>query len=137
MNKTILICDDDSGVRRVLARLLSPHYAVIEASDGSEALRLIAERRPDLVLLDLTMPGLGGLQTLKIYHATNPSLPTVVLTGHQELGIARRALNSGARSVFTKPFSTAPLLDEVRRAVGAETDEIAAQEPQLPWRLKS
>lgn len=136
MNKIILICDDDSDVRRLLACLLSPHYTVIEASDGREALRLIAEQRPDLVLLDLTMPGLGGLQTLKIYHATNPSLPTVVLTGHQELGIARRALTWGARSVFTKPFSTAPLLAEVRRAVEAEIDEIAAQEPRLPWRLK-
>ena len=82
MRKIILVCDDDSGVRRVLACLLSPHYAVIEASDGREALQLIAERCPDLVLLDLTMPGLGGLQALNIYHETHPSLPTVVLTGH-------------------------------------------------------
>lgn len=126
MTKIILICDDDPCIRQVLANLLSPHYAVIEASDGREALQLIAERRPDLVLLDLTMPELGGLEALKIYHETHPSLPTVVLTGHCGLDIARRALDLGARSVFTKPFRPGPLLAEVSRAVEADTEETGA-----------
>lgn len=92
MSKVILICDDDSDLRRFLKRLLSPCCVVAEAGDGREALALIAERRLDLVLLDMTMPGFDGLPTLEAYRKTRPLLPTVVLTGDRELDAAWRAI---------------------------------------------
>ncbi|MDD5302870.1 MAG: response regulator [Elusimicrobia bacterium] len=135
MAKTVQICDDDEGICGVLVRLLSPHYKVTVATCGSEALALIAERCPDLVLLDMVMPGMSGLETLEAYHKTNPLLPTVVLTGDQEPEDARRALDLGAHVYITKPFDSAVLLDEIRAIFASETLERDGSE-RPPWRVK-
>ncbi len=136
MSKTILICDDDAGLRRFLARLLSPRCGVVEARDGREALSSIAERCPDLVLLDMTMPELSGLQALEAYRGSHPFLPTVVLTGEHELDLARRALSLGARAYITKPFDAGELLEEVRFIFESGTREAAGPDLRPPWRLK-
>jgi len=136
MNKTIQVCDDDAGIRRLLTRLLSRRYIVTEASGGREALMLIAERCPDLVLLDIAMPALGGLQTLETYRKTHPFLATVVLTGHHELEIARRALELGARAYITKPFDAAVLLEEVRCVFDSGDRDANSRSARPPWRLK-
>lgn len=136
MVKTVQICDDDAGVRGVLVRLLSPHYTVIVSGGGDEALALIAERCPDLVLLDMVMPGLSGLETLEAYHKTHPLLPTLVLTGAQDPEVAWRAMNLGAHAYITKPFEAAVLLDEVRSILDSGDPETGGSE-RPPWRLKS
>lgn len=136
MGKIIQVCDDDPGVRDFLARLLSGHFTVVTASGGTEALALIAERRPDLVILDMDMPGLSGLETLEAYHRVDPLLPTLVLTGAQDPEIAWRALSLGAHAYITKPFDAAVLLDEVRSVLdSAEAKPGGGERP--PWRLKS
>lgn len=133
--KVIQICDDDRGVRGILVRLLSPYFTVVEASDGREALELIARRCPDLVLLDLVMPGLSGLETLEAYHRTNPSLPTLILTGTQEPETACRALGIGAHACITKPFDAAVLLDEIRSMLEPGASGAGGGE-RPPWRVK-
>lgn len=133
--KIIQVCDDDAGVRGILVRLLSPHYTVVEASDGREALELIEGRCPDLVLLDLIMPGLSGLETLEAYHRTNPSLPTLVLTGTDEPEAACRALSMGAHAYITKPFDASVLLDEIRSMLESGAPEAGGDE-RPPWRVK-
>jgi two-component system chemotaxis response regulator CheY len=135
MSKTILICDDDAGLRRFLARLLSPRYGIVEARDGRKALRSIAERCPDPVLLDMTMPELSGLQALGAYRGSHPFLPTVVLTGEHELDLARRALSLGARAYITKPFDAGALLEEVRFIFDSGSREAASPDLRPPWRL--
>ncbi len=135
MAKTVQVCDDDPGVRGVLVRLLSPYYTVVLARGGQEALTLIAARCPDLVLLDLVMPGLTGLDTLEAYHKTNPDLPTLVLTGEQEPEVACRALNLGAHAYITKPFDAAVLLDEIRSVLDSSDPETRGGE-RPPWRTK-
>lgn len=135
MVKIVQICDDDAGVRGVLVRLLSPHYTVVLADGGREALALIAARCPDLVLLDMAMPGLSGLETLEAYHKTNPGLPTLVLTGSQEPEVAWRALSLGAHAYITKPFDAAVLLDEVRSILDSGDPETGGSE-RPPWRHK-
>lgn len=134
MPKTVLVCDDDDSVRAILARVLSPHYAVTGATCGSDALARIREHCPNLVLLDMRMPGLTGLDTLKAYHKTNPHLPTVVLTGDQEPEDAAQALQLGARVYITKPFEAAVVLDEVRRILGTVTQPEDRRE-RPPWRV--
>jgi len=135
MDKIIQVCDDDAGVRDFLARLLSPHFTVVTAGGGREALALIAERRPDLVLLDMDMPGLSGLETLEAYHKSHPLLPTVVLTGAQDPEVAWRALSLGAHAYITKPFDAAVLLDEVRSVLDSADPRSSGGE-RPPWRLK-
>ena len=134
MAKTVQVCDDEPGVRAVLVRLLSPYFSVVLARGGGEALALIAARCPDLVLLDLVMPGLSGLETLEAYHKTNPFLPTLVLTGEQEPETALRALNLGAHAYITKPFDAAVLLDEVRSILDAADPERGGR-VRPPWRM--
>lgn len=135
MAKIVLICDDEPELRRILAHLLAPRYTVVEASTGEEALALIAKRRPDLVLLDMVMPGLDGLGTMKAYRALDPTLPTLVLTGADETETAVRALSLGAHAYITKPFEPAVLLDEVRSILEASAPDAGSDE-RPPWRVK-
>ncbi|MBI2789668.1 MAG: response regulator transcription factor [Elusimicrobia bacterium] len=133
--KVIQVCDDDAGVRGILVRLLSPYFTVVEASDGREALERIEARCPDLVLLDLVMPGLSGLETLEEYCKTHPGLATLVLTGEHAPEAACRALALGAHAYITKPFDAADLLDEVRGMLEAG-DAGAGGVERPPWRVK-
>lgn len=135
MAKVVLICDDEPEIRRILMHLLSPHYTVVEAACGEEALALISGRRPDLVVLDMVMPGLDGLGTMKAYRELDPTLPTLVLTGADEPETAIRALSLGAHAYITKPFEPAVLIDEVRSILEASAPD-AGSEERPPWRVK-
>jgi CheY-like chemotaxis protein len=115
IRKRILVCDDDDILRKALAVVLGDAYDVVLADSGEEALRLIAERAPDLVLLDMSMPGMTGLETLRAYRKTHPQLRTIMLTSKHEIGIARRALEAGAVEYITKPFQAETLKAEVER----------------------
>jgi DNA-binding NarL/FixJ family response regulator len=113
---TILLVDDHALVRAGLKRLLASVSAgeVLEAADAREAMALIRQRRPDLVILDLNLPGLGGLELLKRLIAAG-SGPILVLSMHAEPLYARRALEAGAAGYMTKNASPDELLTAVRR----------------------
>jgi DNA-binding response OmpR family regulator len=134
MRKKILVCDDDPDIRRMLVLLLTPEFDVLDAADGQAALKLIAEKKPDLVLLDISMPGMDGLAVLCEYRFKLPRPLTIVLTGSTELGTARRALSLGAREYVTKPFEGAEIVAEVRRVL-AEAERPARRERERPWRV--
>jgi DNA-binding NtrC family response regulator len=132
MGKRILVCDDDADLRRILVRLLCAEYEVFEAREGDEALRLIEELRPDLVLLDMTMPGRSGLDTLADYARRHPSVTTLVLSGAQEIELAQRALQLGAVEYVTKPFDPNQLKLDVQRLLGLGERKKGSEAP--PWR---
>ena len=113
---TILLVDDHALVRAGLKRLLASVSAgeVLEAADAREAMALIRQRRPDLVILDLNLPGLGGLELLKRLIAAG-SGPILVLSMYAEPLYARRALEAGAAGYMTKNASPDELLTAVRR----------------------
>jgi DNA-binding NarL/FixJ family response regulator len=113
---TILLVDDHTLVRAGLKRLLASVSAgeVLEAADAREALALIRQRRPDLVILDLNLPGLGGLELLRRLIAAGAG-PILVLSMHAEPLFARRALEAGAAGYMTKNASPDELLTAVRR----------------------
>ena len=109
----ILVVDDDEDLR-ILARkaLGRAGHEVIEADNGEEGLRLVESRKPNLVLLDLNMPGMDGFEVLKALRASEAgkSLPVIVLTALGDEESARNSFQSGATDFLAKPF-TPPQLD--------------------------
>ena len=103
---SILICDDEPELRELMRLSLAPDYSFSEAADGSEAIELAGRVRPDLVLLDVTMPGTGGLAVLE-HMRRDPDLrstPVVVVSAFAAPADRRAALDAGATRFVKKPF---------------------------------
>ena len=110
----IFVIDDDSRIRRVLQLMLTRElYECAEASSGEEALRKLHEFQPDLVLLDLNMPGMGGLAACRAIRAMS-NAPIIVLTVRSEESDKIDALDAGADDFVTKPFAKNELLARIR-----------------------
>ena len=104
MRANVLIVDDDAGLRRALAdRLRFWEHAAAEAADGRQALAALAEREFDLVLLDLSMPGMGGMEVLRELQQTGCRADVVVLTAHGSVEAAVEAIKLGAADFLAKP----------------------------------
>jgi two-component system KDP operon response regulator KdpE len=113
----ILIVDDDAQIRRTLRATLAPHgYAVLDAANGETALGMLREEKPDLVLLDLNLPGRNGLETCRAMREQS-DVAIIVLTVRDEEKDKVRVLDAGADDYVTKPFSTAELLARIRAAL--------------------
>ena len=111
----ILVVDDDPAVTSLLKRGLSYEgFAVDVASSGSEGLELARERPPDLVVLDVMMPGLNGLEVLQRLRAADAALPIVLLTAKDAATDQVKGLNLGADDYITKPFTFDVLAARVR-----------------------
>ncbi len=126
----VLIADDDAELRELIAfTLAQAGYLVIKAGDGPLAVRLFAEESPDLVVLDINMPGLTGFQVCEAIRARS-RVPVMMLTVRGEEEDLVRALGLGADDYLTKPFSPRTLLARVRallRRAGMEnTSPVAA-----------
>lgn len=113
----ILLVDDHAVVRAGLRRLLSgrPNTVICEAAAGREALGVLRAEKPDLVLLDLNLPGLGGFELLQRIKVERPEVRVVVLSMHGEAVYATRALRAGADGYLSKSVSPEELLEAVRR----------------------
>lgn len=121
----ILVVDDDAQVRSTIARgLAALGYAVREAASGREALALVGEAPPRLVVLDYVMPGLDGAQTAREIARIAPDVPIVFSTGHAALRALRNAAGEGI-SVLEKPF-TLDELDQLIRDTLAEARKVRA-----------
>jgi len=111
----VLIVDDDAGVRRMLARTLEAEgYGVSVVADGGSALVEIERAAPDLVLLDVTMPGLDGLGVTRRLRGRGDALPVLLLTARDAVADRVAGLDSGADDYLVKPFATDELLARVR-----------------------
>ena len=110
----IMAVDDDPGVLRVLKRILEPEgYEVVLANDGSSALALLDERQPDLVLLDIMMPGLDGF-LVRDSIRERLDVPVIMLTARCDPESLVKTLKTGADDYVRKPFSAAVLLARIR-----------------------
>lgn len=111
----VLIADDDPDIRMLVRlRLERSGYAVVAASDGLQALELAAESPPDLAILDVSMPGLTGIEVTRALRAQRATLPIILLTAHaQESDVTEGAI-AGADAYVTKPFSPQELESRVR-----------------------
>jgi two-component system KDP operon response regulator KdpE len=123
----ILIVDDEDAIRRVLKATLESHgYETREAISGAEALQAAIEYRPELIILDLGLPDLSGIEVLKRIRAWSP-VPILILTAHDSEGEKVNALDLGADDYLTKPFSVPELLARLRVAFRHRIGAVAGQ----------
>ena len=123
MAATVLVCDNEEPLRALVrASLESEDYVVLDASDGDEALSLARAHRPDLILLDMMMPGRSGLDVLAELRAEEGLADTqvVMLTARTQLTDRDAAAAAGADAFVAKPFSPGQLADLVAELVGSE-----------------
>jgi CheY-like chemotaxis protein len=112
----VLVVDDEPQIVDMLRELLVElGYAVETAANGIEALRLVPEFEPGVVLLDLQMPGMSGSQVLDRLRHERPGLPVVIVTGNTDVAVARSTLARGAFDYLRKPFE----FDALARVVAA------------------
>jgi two-component system response regulator (stage 0 sporulation protein F) len=101
----ILIVDDEQSVREVLSEYFSEQgYTVETASGGEDALTLVKRTTPDLVLLDVRMPGIDGVETLRRMRGIAPDVSVIMVTANEDVGLARETLKLGALDYVAKPF---------------------------------
>jgi two-component system nitrogen regulation response regulator NtrX len=118
MPKTILIADDEQGIRDSLKRLLEfESYQVVLAADGPSALKAARDQRVDLILLDIKMPGMDGLEVLSHVHEEQPDVPVVIISGHGTIQTAVEATRLGAYDFIEKPIDADRILLVIRNGL--------------------
>ena len=132
----ILIIDDDAGLRKSLSLILSDAgYDVVQAEDGESGLRVATEESPDIILCDVRMPKLGGIEFLGAYHEAGGGALVLVMTAYGSLDLAIEAMKKGAYDYIPKPFGADDVLlvvrkaeerEQLRREVGRLRQEVRA-----------
>ena len=118
MGKTILIVDDEPEILKTVHSILADEgYEVAEARDGQEALKGIEEDLPDLVLLDIWLPGINGMEVLGQIKNNHPDLPVIMISGHGTIETAVKATKLGAFDFIEKPLSWERLTVAVQKAI--------------------
>jgi two-component system nitrogen regulation response regulator NtrX len=118
MRESILIVDDEAGVRAALAGILGDEgYAVEAVESGEDCLAALEARRYDLLLLDVWLPRMDGLETLERVRTVDPEVPVVVISGHGSIETAVKAVRMGARDFVEKPLSLEKTLLVVKNAL--------------------
>jgi two-component system invasion response regulator UvrY len=127
----VLLADDHSIVRAGLRRIVEESgemEVVAEAADGTQAIGLARKHTPDVAVIDLSMPGLDGLEVLSRLQAFDPNLPVLILTMHEEGQYVVRAIEAGAMGYITKQSAPEQLVKAIRRVHAGHrylTDEAA------------
>jgi two-component system nitrogen regulation response regulator NtrX len=118
MKPRILVIDDEGAIRDSLRMILEyEDYQFLGAASGQEGLALVQRERPDLVLLDIKMPGMDGMEVLKKLHALDETLPVVMISGHGTTSTAFEASRSGATDFLEKPLSSERVIVTLRNAL--------------------
>jgi len=132
MNQRILVVDDEPQIRRVLrATLAGNGYEVVEADNGEDAIKAVVRGRPDLILLDVNMPGMSGLETCgKIRLSFDGPIIMVTVRNSEQDKI--RALDSGADDYVVKPFAIGELVARIRAALRRSSPAQALPKIELP-----
>lgn len=116
--RTVLVVDDDAEIRAMLEEFLaSKGYRVRSAADGAAAVRELVAAAADVVLLDIDMPGLNGLDALPTLHAVAPRAAVIMVSGTTNEQVAKRTLAAGAFDYVTKPLDLVRLIDTIETAV--------------------
>ncbi|MBI2529155.1 MAG: response regulator [Candidatus Rokubacteria bacterium] len=119
----VLVVDDELEVRQVLEEFLATKgYEVYSAESGPEALNALDTFKPDVVLLDVSMPEMDGVETLKRLVALSPRLPVIMVTANADVGVTSKLLALGAADYIPKPFDLEYLDQAVTIQVSASRD---------------
>lgn len=118
--KTILLVDDEEDIIKLnMVRLIDSNYDVILATNGEDALKKAESQHPDLILLDVMMPGMDGLKVLAALKKNTEtlSIPVIMLTALGEDAVVNKAKLTGAVDFITKPFNAEMLIDAVNKYI--------------------
>ena len=120
MAKNILICDDAAFMRMMIKDILTKHgYTVAgEAENGLKAVEKYAELKPDLVLMDITMPEMDGIQALKKIKSTDPAASVIMCSAMGQQAMVIESIQAGARDFIVKPFQADRVLEAVKKVIG-------------------
>ncbi len=114
MGEKVLIVDDQFGIRTLLNEILQKEgYEVFQAANGIQALEIVNKHAPDLVLLDMKIPGMDGLEILQELKKIDPHIRVIIMTAYGELDMIEQTKTLGALAHFSKPFD----IEEIRTAV--------------------
>ena len=100
----ILVCDDERGVRESLKMILEKDYTLVYATNGQEALDYVKTHDPALVIMDVKMPRMSGLEALRQMKMVKPNIRVFIITGYEASDVATEAINLGADDYLVKPF---------------------------------
>lgn len=122
-NRKVMIVDDALFMRTVLRKALSgANVQVLEAPDGPSAIRMYEEQRPGLVLLDISMPGMNGIEVLKMIRDLDPEACVVMCSAIGQESMILEAVNSGAADFIVKPFKNEQILAAVELAFSGQSN---------------
>ena len=116
----VMICDDAAFMRMMIKDILTKNgYNVVgEAENGAKAVEKYQELKPDLVLMDITMPEMDGIQALKAIKAADPSATVIMCSAMGQQAMVIEAIQSGAKDFIVKPFQADRVLEAVKKVVG-------------------
>ena len=118
----VLIIDDQPGIRRLLAEILTEEgYSVITAINGIEGITKAQEMQPHIILVDMKMPGIDGLETLRELKQRNPREKVIMMTAYGELDLVNQARELGSVGYVTKPFDLLRLCSMIKDASKIES----------------
>ncbi len=132
----VLVVDDEANLRKVLAAMLRREgYDVTVASDGEQGLAEITRNGADVVVTDLVMPKIGGMELLRTVNASHPDVPVIIITAHGTVDSAVEAIKAGAFDYITKPFDQSELTAVIAKAV--KSHDIAQKSVKVDGRARS
>lgn len=120
---SILIVDDELGVRESLRILLKPYYDIYTAPDGEAALNIVKERKIHLITLDLNMPKLSGIETLREIRKIDGEVPVIIISGYGTQRDKEEALLYGAKDFIAKPFNASKIITVINEKLGNRIEE--------------
>ncbi|MFZ0444213.1 MAG: response regulator [Bacillus sp. (in: firmicutes)] len=116
MSEKVLIVDDQYGIRILLNEVLQKEgYDTYQAANGLQALEIVQENVPDLILLDMKIPGMDGIEILKRVKALYPDMKVIIMTAYGELDMIQEAMDLGAITHFAKPFDIVDIREAVKK----------------------
>ena len=120
MAKNILICDDAAFMRMMIKDILTKNgYNIAgEAENGAKAIEKYAELKPDLVLMDITMPEMDGIEALKKIKASDPNASVIMCSAMGQQAMVIESIQSGAKDFIVKPFQADRVIEAVQKVVG-------------------
>lgn len=122
--KILLIDDEEEFISTLAERLELRDYLCKTAGDGQSGIQMIVNEPFDIAILDLMMPGLNGLDTLRQIKEINPDLPVILLTGHGSTKDGMEGMRIGAFDFLIKPLDIYALMDKIKLALGDKTPEV-------------
>ncbi len=115
MKKTILICDDEEGIRESLRLIFEKDYELLFAANGHEAIDILKKSHADIAIMDIKMPRIDGIETMRKLKSIKSDLKILVTSGYKSVETAKEAINAGASDYMVKPFDRCEILNAVKK----------------------